>query len=112
MHEYFSFSHRRRDFFPPRRTIGSLRLRNDILQPVGHRKMVVGWWLWINTLNRYDNVDHLDALVSSTRHDLEATTPDSYRRRTLGLRRKRYNSSESIESLFSYQFSQMITLAR
>ncbi|KAL2556405.1 uncharacterized protein Fot_01144 [Forsythia ovata] len=44
--------------------------------------------------------------------DLEATTPDSYRRRTLGLRRRRYNSSESIESLFPYQFSQMITLAR
>ncbi|KAL2473528.1 uncharacterized protein Fot_49264 [Forsythia ovata] len=44
--------------------------------------------------------------------DLEGTTPNSYRRRTLGLRRKRYNSSESIESLFSYQFLQMITLAR
>ncbi|KAL2488821.1 RING/U-box superfamily protein [Forsythia ovata] len=44
--------------------------------------------------------------------DLEATTSDSYRRRTLGLRRRRYNSSESIESLFSYQFSQMKTLAR
>ncbi|KAL2557605.1 RING/U-box superfamily protein [Forsythia ovata] len=45
--------------------------------------------------------------------DLENTTPDSYRRRTLGpRRRRRYNSSESIESLFSQQFSQMITLAR
>ncbi|KAL2508473.1 uncharacterized protein Fot_32129 [Forsythia ovata] len=44
--------------------------------------------------------------------DLKATTPDSYRMRTLGLRRRRYNSSESIESPFSYQFSQMITLAR
>ncbi|KAL2473036.1 uncharacterized protein Fot_48772 [Forsythia ovata] len=44
--------------------------------------------------------------------DLETTTPDSYRRRTLGLRRRRYNSSKSMESLFSYQFSQMITLAR
>ncbi|KAL2474139.1 RING/U-box superfamily protein [Forsythia ovata] len=44
--------------------------------------------------------------------DLKATTPDLYRRRTLGLRMRRYNSSESIESLFSYQFSQMITLAR
>ncbi|KAL2541276.1 RING/U-box superfamily protein [Abeliophyllum distichum] len=44
--------------------------------------------------------------------DLETTTPDSYRRRTLGPRRRRYNSSESIESLFSQQFSQMITMAR
>ncbi|KAL2472693.1 RING/U-box superfamily protein [Forsythia ovata] len=48
----------------------------------------------------------------SKQKDLEATTPDSYRRRTLGLRRRRYNSSKSIESLFSYQFLQMITLAR
>ncbi|KAL2507723.1 uncharacterized protein Fot_31370 [Forsythia ovata] len=43
---------------------------------------------------------------------LEATTPDSYQRRILGLRRIRYNSSKSIESLFSYQFPQMITLAK
>ncbi|CAA2960851.1 E3 ubiquitin- ligase Praja-2 [Olea europaea subsp. europaea] len=44
--------------------------------------------------------------------DLETTTPDSYQRRTLGPRRRRHNRSESIESLFSQQFSQMLSLAR
>ncbi|CAI9768433.1 unnamed protein product [Fraxinus pennsylvanica] len=44
--------------------------------------------------------------------DLETTTPDSYPRRTLGPTRRRYDSSESIDSMFSQQFSQMINLAR
>ncbi|KAL3839917.1 hypothetical protein ACJIZ3_024508 [Penstemon smallii] len=44
--------------------------------------------------------------------DLETTSPDVYSRRTSLSRRARYGSSESIESLFSQQFSQMINLAR
>ncbi|CAA2955566.1 E3 ubiquitin- ligase Praja-2 [Olea europaea subsp. europaea] len=44
--------------------------------------------------------------------DLETTTPDSHSRRTLGPRRRGYDSFESIESMFSQQFAQMITLAR
>ncbi|KAI3473069.1 hypothetical protein Pfo_030361 [Paulownia fortunei] len=43
--------------------------------------------------------------------DLETTSPDVYARR-MPVSRRRYNSSESIESMFSQQFSQMITLAR
>ncbi|KAK6118170.1 hypothetical protein DH2020_048071 [Rehmannia glutinosa] len=43
--------------------------------------------------------------------DLETTSPDVYPRRT-PVSRRRYNSSESMESMFSQQFSQLITLAR
>lgn len=43
--------------------------------------------------------------------DLETTSPDVYPRR-MPVSRRRYDSSESIESIFSQQFSQMITLAR
>ncbi|KAL2530320.1 uncharacterized protein Fot_22921 [Forsythia ovata] len=60
----------------------------------------------------FEDRGKVDKNPAFCKKDLEATTPDSYRRRTLGLRRRMYNSSESIESLFSYQFSQMITLAR
>ncbi|PIN05664.1 Anaphase-promoting complex (APC), subunit 11 [Handroanthus impetiginosus] len=43
--------------------------------------------------------------------DLETTSPDVYPRR-MPVPRRRYNSSESIDSIFSQQFLQMITLAR
>lgn len=43
--------------------------------------------------------------------DLETASPDVYPRR-MHISRRRYGSSESIESMFSQQFSQIITLAR
>ncbi|KAL2250285.1 uncharacterized protein LOC105174697 [Sesamum indicum] len=43
--------------------------------------------------------------------DLQTTSPDVYPRR-MPISRRRYDSSESVESIFSQQFSQMITLAR
>ncbi|KAK9290343.1 hypothetical protein L1049_008510 [Liquidambar formosana] len=44
--------------------------------------------------------------------DLGSPIQDSHRRRPSRGRRSRYSSSESIENLFSQQFSQMINLAR
>lgn len=43
---------------------------------------------------------------------IETTTPDSQRRRTTRGRRDRYGSSESMEDLFSQQFSHLINLVR
>ncbi|KAL0282542.1 UNVERIFIED_CONTAM: E3 ubiquitin-protein ligase RING1 [Sesamum angustifolium] len=43
--------------------------------------------------------------------DLQTTSPDVYPRR-MPISRRRYDSSESVESIFSQQFSQIITLAR
>lgn len=43
--------------------------------------------------------------------DFETASPDVYRRRR-PVSRRRYDSSESMESMFSQQFSQIVTLAR
>ncbi|XP_075502400.1 uncharacterized protein LOC142540269 [Primulina tabacum] len=44
--------------------------------------------------------------------DIETTSPDVYRRRMPGARRRTYGSSESIENLFSQQFSELIAVER
>lgn len=44
--------------------------------------------------------------------DFEITSPDVYQMRRLVSRRRRFDSSESMESMFSHQFSQIISLAR
>lgn len=44
--------------------------------------------------------------------DIETTSPDVYRRRMSGARRRTYGSSESIENLFSQQFSELIAVER
>ncbi|XP_073282167.1 uncharacterized protein [Primulina huaijiensis] len=44
--------------------------------------------------------------------DIETTSPDVYRRRMPGARRRTYGSSESSENLFSQQFSELIALER
>ncbi|KAA8517609.1 hypothetical protein F0562_015083 [Nyssa sinensis] len=44
--------------------------------------------------------------------DVGTPIQDAYRRRTSRVRRTRYSSSESIENIFSQQFSHMINLAR
>nr|GMC94026.1 E3 ubiquitin-protein ligase Praja-2 [Ipomoea batatas] len=66
--------------------------------------------------NDVSDVDHIN-LCSDCKflllEDLDSPIRDVYRWRTSGLRRTRYNSrSESIENLFSQQFSRMINLAR
>lgn len=43
---------------------------------------------------------------------IDTTTPESHRRRTTRGRRDRYGSSESMEDLFSQQFSHLINLVR
>ncbi|XP_073146061.1 uncharacterized protein [Henckelia pumila] len=44
--------------------------------------------------------------------EMETTSPDVYRRRMPGPRRRNYGSSESIETLFSQQFSELIAVER
>lgn len=67
-----------------------------------------------NTLLSSENGNDLEAISVCgdcnflLLEDFETTSPDVYHRR----RRRRFDSSESMETMFSHQFSHIITLAR